>query len=361
MRSSSADAARPRARQAAGRSAHRPHDARREGRRLPGRDAGHRERAGGARSARAPARKAAGGRPGAPALSRRALGFPEPARALAILRRRAGGESYRIASWSSNAARTSFPILRLREWRDLHRQLSEQVAELGWRWTDALPDKIDAARYEAIHRALLAGLLSNIGCRADGDEHYLGTRGLKFFLHPGSGIAKKGAEMGARGRADRHDAAVRALRRTGRAGMDRAGRRDRSSTAPISIRSWDAGARRSRRRRAGRALRPDAGAAAAGFVRRDRSGGARAKYSCAKRWSPASSRPRARFFAHNRQLIAAIAELEHKARRQDVLVDDEALYAFYAERVPAGIHSTRVASSAGASRRRSRAIRACCT
>ena len=46
------------------------------------------------------------------------------------------------------------------------------------------------------------------------------------------------------------------------------------------------------------------------------------------------------FLAHNRQLIASIAELEHKARRQDVLVDDEALYAFYAERVPAGIHST---------------------
>ena len=46
------------------------------------------------------------------------------------------------------------------------------------------------------------------------------------------------------------------------------------------------------------------------------------------------------FLAHNRQLIASIAELEHKARRQDVLVDDEAIYAFYAERVPADIHST---------------------
>jgi ATP-dependent helicase HrpA len=84
--------------------------------------------------------------------------------------------------------------LRLREWRDLHRQLAEQVAELGWRWTDALPDKIDAVRYEAIHRALLAGLLSNVGCHAEPDEHYMGTRGLKFFLHPGSGMAKKGAK-----------------------------------------------------------------------------------------------------------------------------------------------------------------------
>jgi len=84
--------------------------------------------------------------------------------------------------------------LRLREWRDLHRQLCEQVAELGWRWADALPDKVDATRYEVIHRALLAGLLSNVGCRAEVDEHYLGTRGLKFFLHPGSGMGRKGTK-----------------------------------------------------------------------------------------------------------------------------------------------------------------------
>ena len=202
----------------------------------PGRDAGHRQRALGARSARASAGKAPGGRSGAPALSRRALGFPEPARALAILRRRAGGEA--VARKLVEQCRAHFvSYLRLREWRDLHRQLAEQVAELGWRWTDTLPDKIDAARYEAIHRALLAGLLSNIGCRADADEHYLGTRGLKFFLHPGSGMAKKGAEMGARRRADRNDAAVRALRRERRAGVDRASRRDRCSSAAISIRS----------------------------------------------------------------------------------------------------------------------------
>src|SRR2546430_7643984 len=85
--------------------------------------------------------------------------------------------------------------LRLREWRDLHRQLAEQVAELGWTWSEKLPAAVDAARYAVIHRALLAGLLSNIGAKADnatsGDGQYLGARGIKFFLHPGSGIAKK--------------------------------------------------------------------------------------------------------------------------------------------------------------------------
>ena len=45
------------------------------------------------------------------------------------------------------------------------------------------------------------------------------------------------------------------------------------------------------------------------------------------------------FAAHNRALIAEVAELEHKARREDVLVDEEAIAAFYAERVPGDVHS----------------------
>src|SRR5205807_3001560 len=48
---------------------------------------------------------------------------------------------------------------------------------------------------------------------------------------------------------------------------------------------------------------------------------------------------KAQFFNHNRQLVDDITELEHKARRQDVLVDDESIYAFYAERVPADVCS----------------------
>jgi ATP-dependent helicase HrpA len=45
------------------------------------------------------------------------------------------------------------------------------------------------------------------------------------------------------------------------------------------------------------------------------------------------------FLAHNRRLAEEIAELEHKARRQDVLVDEDAIAAFYAERIPEGVHS----------------------
>ncbi len=244
--------------------------------------------------------------------------------------------------------------LRLREWRDLHRQLTEQVAELGWRWTDALPDKIDDARYESIHRALLAGLLSNVGCRAEVDDHYLGTRGLKFFLHPGSGMARKGAKW----------VLAAELTDTTRLYARCAARIEpewiEQTAGPLVDRSyfdpqWDVArgevvaAERvalygltlvPRRRVSYGAVDPSA--AREVFLREALVTGELATKGA--------------FLAHNRQLIASIAELEHKARRQDVLVDDEALHAFYAARVPAGIHSTatferwRVAAEASAPR-----------
>ena len=67
--------------------------------------------------------------------------------------------------------------------------------------------------------------------------------------------------------------------------------------------------------------------------------------------------PAAPFLAHNRRLVAEVAELEHKARRQDVLVDEEAIVAFYDERVPAEVCTTAAfeAWRAGAERRDPRA------
>jgi len=231
--------------------------------------------------------------------------------------------------------------LRLREWRDLHRQLAEQVAELGWTWSEKLPAAVDTARYAVIHRALLAGLLSNIGVKADNatssDGQYLGARGIKFFLHPGSGIAKKppkwvlAAEL---------TETTRLYARCA-AGIDPdwieevAGARvDKTYFDP----HWDAtrgevvGAERvalygltlvPRRRISFGAVDP--ATAREVFLREGLVAGELAT--------------KAPFFLHNRQLVESIAELEHKARRQDVLVDDESIYAFYAERVPADVWS----------------------
>ena len=84
-------------------------------------------------------------------------------------------------------------FLRLREWWELHRQLKLQCEELGWEMvsgTDSVPDTISAASYAALHRALIAGLPTQLGHRGD-KGLYDGPRGRKFQLFPGSRLASK--------------------------------------------------------------------------------------------------------------------------------------------------------------------------
>ena len=228
--------------------------------------------------------------------------------------------------------------LRLVEWRDLHHQLGEQVRELGWRWSEKLPDRIDDARYALIHRALLAGLLSNIGSKTDAEEPYLGARGIRFFLHPGSGLAKKGAKW----------VLAAELTETTRLYARCAARIDPEWVEAVAgdlvektyfEPHWDnsrgevvASERVAlfgltlvpRRRVSYGAIAP--AVAREAFIR---------EALVAEDFDT-----RGPFFAHNHALRTEVAELEHKARRQDVLVDNEAIYAFYAGRIPDGICTT---------------------
>ncbi|WP_310151183.1 ATP-dependent RNA helicase HrpA [Luteimonas sp. 3794] len=98
-------------------------------------------------------------------------------------------------------------FLRMREWRELHRQLRLQCEELGWSIdarvsavADADPRvaaKAEAAAYIALHRALIAGLPTQVGHRADPggggrvSGQYEGPRGRRFQLFPGSPLSKK--------------------------------------------------------------------------------------------------------------------------------------------------------------------------
>ncbi|MEW6513623.1 MAG: ATP-dependent RNA helicase HrpA [Pseudomonadota bacterium] len=75
--------------------------------------------------------------------------------------------------------------LRLREWRDVHGQLMTLCHEHGWK-ENQLP-----ANYDAIHKALLTGLLGHIGLINEEDKNYFGARGIKYFIHPGSALVKK--------------------------------------------------------------------------------------------------------------------------------------------------------------------------
>ena len=232
--------------------------------------------------------------------------------------------------------RTHFvSYLRLREWRDVREQLATELTEAGWQWSAELPATIDARRYAAIHKSLLAGLLGNIGTRSESDDGYDGARGLKFLLHPGSGIARKNAKWlvaaeltettrlyarcagriepewveevaGARITHDYFDphwepkrGEVVAYERIKLYGLTLVARR------PVSFAGVDPAAARDV------------------FLR--------------EALVPGTLATKAPFLAHNRRLVAEIAELEHKARCQDVLVDDDAIAAFYAERIPADV------------------------
>ncbi len=85
-----------------------------------------------------------------------------------------------------DACRANFlSHLRLREWRDVHSQLLTVVREHGWRLNEV------EATFEQVHLSLLTGLLGNIGMKADDEPHYLGARGIKFHLWPGSALVKK--------------------------------------------------------------------------------------------------------------------------------------------------------------------------
>jgi len=87
---------------------------------------------------------------------------------------------------------------RMREWRDIHGQLHAQMSELG------LKENEKDAGYDTIHQALLTGLLGNIGFKSDdaksrpkpGEGNYQGARGIKLSIHPGSALAKKAPARG---------------------------------------------------------------------------------------------------------------------------------------------------------------------
>ncbi|HET7765816.1 MAG TPA: ATP-dependent RNA helicase HrpA [Burkholderiales bacterium] len=219
---------------------------------------------------------------------------------------------------------------RMREWRDIHGQLKELVAELGWR----IPET--PATYVQIHRALLAGLLGNVGMKTE-EGNFLGARGMRFWVHPGSGVGKK---------AGRWIMAAEVTETT---------RLYARCVANIDA-EWleSVGAHLVRRHRYDPHWEKKAAHVAA-FERGTLYGlplyaGRRVHYGPT---DPVGSRKifirqalvegdyetRAPFFAHNRRLVREIEQLEHKSRRPDVLVDDELIYAFYDSLVPESIHN----------------------
>jgi ATP-dependent helicase HrpA len=216
--------------------------------------------------------------------------------------------------------------LRLREWRELHQQLHTQVAEMGMRGNE------QPATYEQIHKALLCGLLGNIGMKSVESNEYLGARGIKFFIAPNSVLAKKGTKWVMAGElVETHRLYARCVARIEPEWLEEVG-------AHLIKRHY---------------YEPHWEKKAAQVTAYERSTLHGLLLNPKKRvhygpMNPAESREvfirqalvegefdtRAPFFAHNQKLIADIEALEHKARRPDVLVDDELIFAFYDSRIP---------------------------
>lgn len=215
---------------------------------------------------------------------------------------------------------------RVREWRDLHSQLHTVVAEHGWRLNQS------AATYEQIHLSLLAGLLGNIGCKSEDDEWYLGARGIRFHRHPGTHLSKKpgrwivAAELVETTRLyGRGIAAIEPQWLPGIAAHVIKTQLlephwEKKAAEVIALeRATLYGIVVYNNRRVNFGL-VDPVAAREIFIREALVNG---------EWES-----RLPFLAANRRLIAQVEELEHKARRQDVLVDDELIYAFYDQQLP---------------------------
>ncbi|AOK34820.1 ATP-dependent RNA helicase HrpA [Burkholderia cenocepacia] len=221
--------------------------------------------------------------------------------------------------------------LRLREWRDVHSQLLTVVREHGWRLNEV------EATYEQIHLALLTGLLGNLGMKADDDPHYLGARGIKFYLWPGSALAKKaGRWVMAAELVETSRLYARCLAKIEPEWVEKIGAHLLKKS--LSEPHWE--------------KRP---AQVSAFERATLYGLPiyhRRRVAFGKQ-DPARARElfirgalvegefdtKLPFFAHNRKLLADIEQLEHKSRRQDVLVDDELIYAYYDHAIPEGIHT----------------------
>jgi ATP-dependent helicase HrpA len=222
--------------------------------------------------------------------------------------------------------------LRIREWQDLVGQIRQAAKSVG------IKNNHVPAEPEQIHQAILAGLLSHIGLKDSGRREYTGARNAKFALWPGSGVKGQPAWI-----------MVSELVETSRLWGRTAARIDPRWVEPLAghllKRTYDQ-PRWDRKRAqvvatervtlyglpivAGRVVgygQIDPALSRDLFIRRALVEG---------EWDT-----RHRFLAANQALVEEVEALEERARRRDILVDDQVLYDFYAARIPETVISGR--------------------
>jgi len=216
--------------------------------------------------------------------------------------------------------------LRVREWQDLAGSLRRSARSVG------VTVNQEPAPADGIHRALLAGLLSHVGVRDAGRREYAGARGARFTLSPGSALARKPpawvmvAELVETTRLLGHTAAQiqprwieplaeHLIKRTY---SEPRWERKRGSVVATERATLYGLPVVTGRTVAYGAIDPELSRAL--FIQRALIEGD---------WST-----RHRFLADNRALLEEVEELEHRARRRDIVATEAQLYDFYDARIP---------------------------
>ncbi|HEY2832687.1 MAG TPA: ATP-dependent RNA helicase HrpA [Sporichthyaceae bacterium] len=243
------------------------------------------------------------------------------------------------AAFRRLCAREHLHWLRVREWQDLVAQLRELAAGIGLRWQSV------SAPEDQVHRALLAGLVTMVGMRDPAAPEtgrgtvFLGTRNTRFAVFPGSALARRpprwvmAAELVETARLF-----ARTVARVQPEWIEQAA--GHLVTRNYAEPHWE------RKRGAVVALERVTLYGLPLVV------GRRVNYAgidpvlCRELFLRAALvegdwTTHHRFFAHNQQLRAQAAELEERARRRGLVIDDHQVFDFYDARVPADVVSAR--------------------
>lgn len=219
-------------------------------------------------------------------------------------------------------------FIRMREWRDVHRQLHLLCAELGYR------ENSNAADYASVHKALLSGLLGNIGNKYQ-DSEYQGARNRKFHIFPGSSQFRKLPKW----------LVCSELVETSRLYARSVARIEcewiESLAGHLVNRTWS---EPHWEKKPGQVMAYEQVTLYGLII----VSGRKVDYApidpvvCREIFIQSALveiqlNTRAAFYLHNANLVAEIEQLEAKTRRRDILVDTQVLYQFYDELLPADI------------------------
>ena len=224
--------------------------------------------------------------------------------------------------------------MRIREWFDLVRQLKDVAKQLGWTYQEGTERRSDD-----IHMSLLSGLLSNIGARDGNSKEFQGARNTRFLVFPGSALAKKppeflmAAELVETSRLWARDVAAIDPAWVEKLGADLL---KHNYSEPTWSRKRAAAIAHQKSTLYGVPIvadrtvpyhRVDPAAARDMFIR---------NALIAGDWNTHHA-----FFKANAQALDDAAAYEEKARRRGLIVDEDTLFDFYDQRIPAKVTTGR--------------------